>query len=162
MEEGQQHWPEEVLWSKLAEVECRERIDILYELGSRASQREDFARATTLWQEIGTAALDWGDMALAAESVRLQGNAAFHVGDFDGAVELSQRAAKGHEEAGRTPRHGRGAQIVAWAGTVGSLARPSSQILTPLSKRNGKGAPSLGRLFHFVAGAGFEPATSGL
>ena len=101
-------WPEEDLWSKLGEVEGRERIDILFELGSRASQREDFARATTLWQEIETAAQELGDVAMAAEAVRLQGSAAFFVGDLDGAVDLYQRAAKGHEEAGR-PRDVAGA-----------------------------------------------------
>lgn len=107
MEELQQ-WPEEDLWSKLGEVEGRERIDILYELASRASQREDFPRATTLWQEIESTAQELGDLTVAAEAVRLQGSAAFFVGDFDGAVELYQRAAKGHEEAGR-PRDAAGA-----------------------------------------------------
>ncbi len=101
MEELQQ-LPEEDLWSKLGEAVGRERIDILFELGSRASQRDDFATASTLWQEIEEAAQESGDVAVAAEAVRLQGGAAFFAGDFEAAVELYQRAAKGHEEAGRS------------------------------------------------------------
>ncbi len=100
MEELQQ-WPEEDLWSKLGEAVGRERIDILFELGSRASQRDDFATASTLWQEIEAAAQESGDVEIAAEAIRLQGGAAFFAGDYDAAVELYRRAAKGHEEAGR-------------------------------------------------------------
>lgn len=108
MEEDLQQWPDEDLWSKLGEVEGRERIDILYELGRRASQRDDFATASTLWLEIESTAQELGDVAVAAEAVRLQGTAAFYAGDPDSAVELYQRAAKGHEEAGR-PRDTAGA-----------------------------------------------------
>ena len=92
MEELQQ-WPEEDLWSKLGEAIGRERIDILFELGSRASQRDDFATASTLWQEIEAAAQESGDVEIAAEAIRLQGGAAFFAGDYDAAVELYRRAA---------------------------------------------------------------------
>ncbi len=94
--------PEEDLWSKLGDAVGSERIEILFELGSRASQRDDFATASTLWQEIEAAAQESGDAEVVAEAVRLQGGAAFFAGDFANAVDLYRRAAKGYEQTGRS------------------------------------------------------------
>ena len=99
--EDLQKWPEEDLWSKLGEAVGRERIDILFELGSRAAQREDYATASTMWQEIEGVAVESGDAEIAAEAVRLQGSAAFFAGDYVSAADLYQRAATGYEQAGR-------------------------------------------------------------
>lgn len=100
MDEMQQ-LPDEDLWAQLGEVTGRERIEVLYELGDRASRRQDYPSATSLWQEMETTATEVGDAQAAAEAVRLQGVAAFYAGDLDEAVQLYQRAARAHEEAGR-------------------------------------------------------------
>lgn len=100
MEELEQ-WSEEDLWAKLTEATGHERIDVLFELGSRASQRQDFATASTLWQEIEAAAEECLDVPAAAEAIRLQGNAAFHTGNFFEAMEFYSRAAKAYEIVGR-------------------------------------------------------------
>lgn len=97
-----QQLSEEALWARLAEVTGRDRIDVLFELGTRALRREDFATATSMWQEAETAAGDLGDVEIAAEAVGLQGRAAFHSGEYDSAILLYQRAVEGHERAGRS------------------------------------------------------------
>ncbi|MEI2643187.1 MAG: hypothetical protein V9G10_12910 [Candidatus Nanopelagicales bacterium] len=99
--DDQQQLPDEDLWAQLGEVTGRERIDVLYELGDRASQRQDFPSATSLWQEMETTANEVGDAQAAAEAVRLQGVAAFYSGEYEDAIALYRKAARAHEEAGR-------------------------------------------------------------
>lgn len=98
-----QQMPDEDLWAQLGEVAGRERIEVLYELGDRASRRQDYPTATSLWQEMETTAEEAGDAQAAAEAVRLQGVAAFYAQDYEDAIALYRKAARAHEEAGRLP-----------------------------------------------------------
>lgn len=91
---------DEDLWARLPESVGRERIEVLFELGQRASQREDWDRATTLWQEIESSATEIGEPLLVAEALRLQGGAAFWNADMEAAVDLYQRSARGYGDAG--------------------------------------------------------------
>lgn len=99
---------DEDLWTMVTESVGRERMDILSELAQRASHRRDYDRATTLWQEVEAVAVELGDVARAAEAVRLQGGAAFYSADYESAIALYTRAAQGHIEAGLN-REGAGA-----------------------------------------------------
>ncbi len=97
-----QQFTDEDLWSRLADTEGRDRLEILFELGGRASRRGDYDRATTLWQEAQAVAEKLDDYRMAAEALRLQGAAAFYSGDYAVAIDLYRRAAHGHEQAGQT------------------------------------------------------------
>ena len=91
---------DEDLWAQLPQTMGRERIEVLFELGRRASQREDWDRATTLWQEIESSATELGEPLLVAEALRLQGGAAFWNADLDAAADLYRRSARAYSDAG--------------------------------------------------------------
>lgn len=97
-----QQLPDEDLWSRLADAEGRDRLEILFELGGRASRRGVYDRATTLWQEAQAVAEQLDDYRMAAEALRLQGAAAFYSEDYPAAIHLYREAAHGHEQAGQT------------------------------------------------------------
>lgn len=97
-----QQLPDEDLWSRLADTQGRDRLEILFELGGRASRRGDYDRATTLWQEAQAVAEGLDDYGMAAEALGLQGAAAFYSGDYAVAIDLYGKAAHGHEQAGQT------------------------------------------------------------
>lgn len=91
---------DEDLWAQLPSAVGRERLEVLYELGQRASQREDYDRATTLWQEIESYGGELGEPLIVADALRLQGGAAYWNADLDAAVGLYERSSRAFSEAG--------------------------------------------------------------
>lgn len=94
---------EDALWALLGEVTGRDRIEVLIELGNRASARGEFDRAMTYWQQLETTAAQLGDAEAIGMALRLQGVAAFNSHDHQAAAQLYQQAASVYSEAGLSP-----------------------------------------------------------
>ena len=125
--------PDEDLWSRLADADGRDRLEILFELGGRASRRGDGDRAMTLWQEAEAVAEEIDDHTMVAEALRLQGAAAFYSGNYELAIDLYGKAARGHEQVGQT-REAAGA-LWCLADSYGAVGDSENQLKTASESR---------------------------
>lgn len=117
-----QQLPDEDLWSRLADTQGRDRLEILFELGGRASRRGDYDRAMTLWQEAEAVAEGLDDFGMVAEALRLQGAAAFFAAEYGAAIGLYGKAAQGYEQVGQTRQQP--ARYGAWRTLSGRSGTP--------------------------------------
>lgn len=90
------------LWSLLAERSGRDRIDVLWELGRRATDRRDMGRAMALLEEAEAAAAELPDQLLVVRAQHRQGVIAFTGGDPEEAAQRYARAADGFVAVGST------------------------------------------------------------